>query len=702
MRKLAIFEAYLDQFNEITVYLKNSYFEGKSNSFLLKNEQTVIPLTINQVKLEGDYQCYQLTAPFLAIGGEYTIVDERNLTTHLQFGYVVRCAKFDELFYYEHDDLGVTYSKEETTFKLWAPTANQIKIEILLRHLVTYELIRGDKGVWTLTLAGDLELATYSYLVKVNGQWNQATDPYAIASTPNHKRSIIIDTEKTKIALHKEQLPPLTSYTDAIIYEVHVRDFSTHPNSGIKQVGKFLGMCEQGTRTKQGTLTGLDYLADLGVTHLQFLPIADFGSVDEDNPFDYYNWGYDPVQFNVPEGSYASNISDPYARILELKQMIAKLHERGLRIIMDVVYNHMYDRLSSPFEKIVPNYYFKLGPDGEISNGSFCGNDLDSMRPMYRKFVIDSTKMWIQNYGVDGFRFDLMGILDIETMNLIATECQALDASVMIYGEGWNMPSLTPDSLKATIENHEKMPTVAHFNDQFRRSIKGSPFETELEDRGFGLGNTNKINQVMEALVGKPFNEPSMSINYIECHDNLTLFDRIQSSLQTESLSIRVKRQKLMNALILIAQGIPFLHAGQEFNRTKKGDPNSYRSPDIINRLDWDLKDDYQDCVNYVKDMIQLRKDIKAFRFNTRTEIDRHVRCTIHEHRIIEYHIIDCKAYSPYEEIKIYINSSLEPMMIEFEEKYQLLADGKGRYPIEKLDNQFTVEGVELIVLAKP
>ena len=425
MRKMQTFEAYVDQYETITVYLKKTFYNGESSTFRLKDENSAsVELEILEKVEDGDYVKYLLKSPSLTFGGEYRVADDHNLQTPLQFGYVVRTKEFDEEFYYAGDDLGTTYTKEATIFKVWAPIANRVKVDIKVKgDYQTYDLSREENGVWTATVKGDLELASYVYLVKVNGTWNEATDPYAIASTPNHKRTVIVDPEKIKIDSNREMAPKVQSYTDAIIYEMHVRDFSVHKNSGIKNVGKFLGVVEEGTRTSRGTLTGLDYLVDLGVTHIQLLPTYDFGSVDELNQFETYNWGYDPVQYNVPEGSYATDVLNPYSRIIEMKQMIAKLHEKGFRVTMDVVYNHMFDAGSSAFENIVPNYYFRLGENGEVSNGSWCGNDVDSLRPMCRKFIIDSTKMWIRDYGFDGFRFDLMGILDIDTMNQLTEEC---------------------------------------------------------------------------------------------------------------------------------------------------------------------------------------------------------------------------------------------------------------------------------------
>lgn len=711
MRKLQTFEAYLDTFETITVYLSKSYYDGKNQTFRLKDENSnSTNLNILKIIDDENYVKYILQTPPLELGKSYRLTDDRQLMTPLQFGYVVRTKAFDEAFYYDGHDLGVNYTKESTTFKVWSPIASQIKVEIRQNDQVqTYDLMKGAKGVWSLTLIGDYELASYIYLVQVNGSWNQATDPYAIASTPNHQRTVIIDPQKVEVNSNRHLVPALQSYTDAIIYEMHVRDFSVHKNSGIKHVGKFLGVVEEGTRTNRGTLTGLDYLMDLGVTHIQLLPTYDFGSVDELNQFESYNWGYDPVQYNVPEGSYATDVHNPYSRIIEMKQMIAKLHEKGFKVIMDVVYNHMFDRQTSSFENIIPNYYFKLGENGEISNGSFCGNDFDSLRPMCRRFIIESCKMWIKDYGFDGFRFDLMGILDTETMNEIAKECQAIDPSVMIYGEGWNMPSLMPEEEKAMMFNNNKMPQIAHFNDRFGRSIKGSPFETELSDIGYGLGYTEDLDRVMNVLAGSCttigmdalFLEPTMSINYVECHDNLTLFDKIMLANKCESLETRLKRQKLINALILVSQGIPFLHAGQEFNRTKNGDHNSYKSPDSINQLDWDRKDHYQETVDFVKDFIQLRQSMKAFRLNTSKEINDHIFVKHHRHSIVEYTIKNVKSYGAYDEIKIFINPTHQPFNIKLDQDYLVLANQKGLLKKPHQTNMITVDAIELIVLAR-
>ncbi len=711
MRNVHVFEAYLDDQGVITAFIKKSYYNGESKAFKFKTDH--IPYTaleILNVEDAGDSVKYSIKAPDITFGETYELADDHNLVTQLQYGYVVRTPQFDEEFYYDGDDLGVTYTKDATTLKVWAPIAANVKVELKHNTMTyTYDLVRGDKGVWSITVEGDVEGASYVYLVNVNGAWNQATDPYAIASTPNHKRTFIVDPEKIKMNSKRDCAPVVKSYTDAIIYEMHVRDFSVHKNSGISHKGKFLGVVEEGTRTSRGTLTGLDYLCDLGVTHIQLLPTYDFGSVDETNQFEYYNWGYDPVQYNVPEGSYATDASDPYARIIEMKQMIAKLHEKGFRVTMDVVYNHMFDRQTSAFENIVPNYYFRLGENGEISNGSFCGNDVDSLRKMCHKYIVDSCKMWVRDYGFDGFRFDLMGILDVHTMNTLTSACQAIDSSVMVYGEGWNMPTLMAEDLKATMFNHAAMPHVAHFNDQYGRGIKGSPFEDEMSDIGYGLGYVGEIDRAMNVVAGSctnigteaVFAQPSMTLNYVECHDNMTLFDKVMLSNKCENEDFRLRRQRLITSLILMSQGISFLHAGQEFARTKDGDHNSYMSPDSVNQFDWDRKDEQSDLVEYVKGFIALRKSLKALRLDTTAEILKYVRVQSLDNRVIEYTISDVATYGAYNEIKVFVNPTHVPMDIELHDTYTLVADYNGVLTTKKTVDHFTLNHIELVVVAK-
>ena len=622
---------------------------------------------------------------------------------------------FIESYTYNGKDLGITYTKEQTIIKVWAPTALNLKCHLTNEQSdQVIEMTKEDKGVWSLVLNGDFEGYTYVYHVYFEDKMTIATDPYAKASTPNHERSVIIDWAKTQVPSYKEQLPSLESYTDAIIYELHVRDFSMDEHSGISHQGKYLGLTEEGTKTSNNKVSGIDYLTTLGVSHIQLLPVYDYGSVDEDKPLESYNWGYDPVQYNLPEGSYSSDVSDPYSRIIELKQVIGHLHSKGLRVIMDVVYNHMFDMGKSAFENIVPGYYFRIGDDGSISNGSFCGNDIDSTKPMVRNFLLQSTRLWIEDYGFDGFRFDLMGIIDVDTMNAIADQTLELDKNAMIYGEGWNMPTYLEDHRKASMMNHGQMPHIAHFSDIFREKIKGGTLDDKFHEAGYGSGNPHKYIDAMYLLQGtvlpiqhngqsiKPFFiEPTYSVNYVECHDNHTLWDKLNLALPEESRDILQKRHRFITSLVLLSQGIPFIHGGQEFLRTKNGEHNSYKSSDEINMFRWLQKDKEEDNVNYVRDLIWLRKEFKEFRLPNKELIKNYIHVYTLDHQVIVYNLRAVEPNCGYSNIVVYFNPNLEPYDIYLEEEQKLIFNHNGRVKKNSLEQEVTIEPLGIICLIK-
>ena len=372
------FQAYLDELQLITAEIDLHYYDGVSRHFkVIDDQNNYYETVIQSEEKQESKRVYKLFVDGLEIGKNYYIVDEHFLKVPLAYRYVVRTDVFDELFYYPGDDLGVTFKDDKATFKVWSPVASRVILDL---EGDLHNMIRGDKGVYEVTVAGYHGGKAYEYLLNISNDWQHAIDPYALSSTPNHKKSVVIDPKKIDINLNKDLLDDILQKTDAIIYELHVRDFSSKPSSGIENKGKFLGLIEEDTTNDRGEATGLDYLLNLGFTHLQLLPIYDFGSVDELNQMAHYNWGYDPMQYNVPEGSYASDVMDPYSRVVDLKQVISKLHKKGLRVVMDVVYNHMFDRFTTSFESLVPYYYFRISQDGMISNGSFCGNDFDSTR----------------------------------------------------------------------------------------------------------------------------------------------------------------------------------------------------------------------------------------------------------------------------------------------------------------------------------
>jgi pullulanase len=703
---MATMIAKLIRFDLIEVTIQNSYYNGETTTLTLKKGRDLIALSIQRMeRLESETRYQASLQENFEFGLEYEVLDDHGLRTPLVIDSVVRTKEFDDLFFYE-GDLGNNYTKDRTCFSIWTPIATQVKLEIQKdASMTTTEMKRNKKGVWELTVVGDCEGATYVYLLKINGAWQEAIDPYAYSSTLNHRRSVVIDLEKTKLPLNRECLPPFESFTDAVIYEMHVRDFSVNLNSQIKNKGKFLGVVEGGTKTKLGNPTGFDYVKTLGVTHLQLLPVYDFGSVDEDNQMKYYNWGYDPVQYNVPEGSYAVDLNNPYSRVIELKQMIASLHEVGLRVNMDVVYNHMFDQFSSSFHHIIPGYYFRYGRNNEVSNGSFCGNDIASDRLMVRRFIIESCLRWIEFYGFDGFRFDLMGIIDQETMNQLRNELNKIDPSIMLYGEGWNMPTLLPDELKSSMQNYQALQNIGHFNDYYRNLFKGP--HHDLSEVGFALGNLDKTEEGMFSLLGtavplgsieKPYlGSPEISINYSECHDNYTLFDQLTLVMKDKSEAEIKEKHRFITSLMFIAQGIPFIHGGQEFLRSKQGVENSYLSPDHINWFDWDRKDEHFDQVEYIKGLIEIRKSFKGFRLNTPEAIKEAVTIQALEPGVIDYRI----SYED-EVYQIYINATDDVNKIVLDTTYHLLVN-KYEANIHSIANveEIEVEPSSLVVLKK-
>jgi len=550
-------------------------------------------------------------------------------------GVSVFSPEFDSLFSYEGDDLGLTYSPQHSAFRLWAPTAQEAEVVLYPswdgeagRQL---PMTRDIRGTWTLTVNGDLQGQFYTYRVRIGQQWNEAVDPYARAVGVNGDRGAIIDMRTTDPEWWSEDKPPLDDPVDAVIYELHLRDLSIHPASGILNKSKYLGLAEAGTRGPQGIPTGLDYIADLGVTHIQLLPIYDYAteSVDEtklDQP--HYNWGYDPKNYNVPEGSYATDPYVPGVRIKELKTLIQTLHDRGIRVIMDVVYNHVYDGYRVNFTKLVPGYYLRYKPDGSFSNGSGCGNDCATERRMMSRFIVDSVLYWAKEYHIDGFRFDLMGLMDIGTINEVRRRLDEIDCSILTLGEGWVMETELPAEQRANQGHANLMPGVGHFNDGFRNAIKGNIF---LHDqRGFIGGGVGFERNIMAGIAGGIVYEPGLGqfaqdpqqcLNFVECHDNHTLWDKIILCSNGDTDEQRRAMHRLASAIILTSQGIPFLHAGQEFMRTKNGVENSYKSPVEINWLDWEQCANHGESVAYMKKLIALRKAHPAFRLRSGDEI---------------------------------------------------------------------------------
>ncbi len=569
---------------------------------------------------------------------------------------------YDNFPAYSGNDLGVKYTPSKTVFKIWAPTAVAIKLRLYEageggKATQTISLEKAKDGVWEKTVDHNLKNTYYTFQTKIGDRWlKERPDIYAKAVGVNGIRGMVVDLRSTNpVGWIKDKKPAQKSFTDIIIYELHIRDLSVDPNSGIKAKGKFLGLTEMGTKGPDGQSTGLDHIKSLGVTHVHLLPSFDFNSVDETKPNEKYNWGYDPLNYNVPEGSYSTIPYDGNVRIREFKKMVQTLHANGLRVILDVVYNHTSDT-SSNFNQFVPGYFYRHTAKGAYSNGTGCGNETASERAMMRKYMIESVTYWAREYHLDGFRFDLMGVHDIETMNDISAALHKIDPTIFIYGEGWTAgDSPLPENLRAVKKNATKLDKIAVFNDDLRDGIHGG--WSDVKSKGFVSGATDLAESVKFGIVGSVQHpqvdygkvnysrapwaaEPYQSINYTSCHDDNTLWDRLKISNPTASEADLIKMDKLSNAIVLTSQGVAFLHAGEEMLRTKQGVANSFNRPDSINQLDWSRETKYKAVFDYYKGLVALRKNHPAFRMPSAQMVRKNLKfVTTSDPGIIAYQI---------------------------------------------------------------
>ena len=533
--------------------------------------------------------------------------------------------EFENAYTYLGHDLGAFWTESQTVFRLWAPTAREVTL-LLYRDglggepLTSQQLHPEKNGTWIARRMGNLKGLYYTYLVNVDGQAKEACDPYAKAVGVNGQRAMVIDLQETNPAGWAEDRSPFRGkgITDAVLYELHIRDLSMHRSSHIQNKGKYLGLAETGTHTRGGHATGLDHIRQLGVTHIHLLPVFDFGFTDEASPQPQYNWGYDPVNFNVPEGSYATNPFDGACRVRELKQTVKAIHDAGLSVVMDVVYNHVYDRDGFCFNQIVPGYFSR-----GTSNGSCCGNDTASERSMVRKYIVDSVNYWADEYHIDGFRFDLMGLLDIATVNQIVQTVKSRHPHVIFYGEGWQMNTspVRPGTELATQYLSSLTPGVSFFSDTCRDLLRGSIFDSRAP--GFVSGAICDKNTLNACFLGLPHwaCQPEQSVNYVSCHDDYTLFDRLSLVNPDAPRQTLIRQNRLAAAFVFLSQGVPFLQAGEEILRTKpkgrgKFDDNSYRSPDRVNAIRWDTLEspEYQETLAYYKGLIAFRKAHEGLR----------------------------------------------------------------------------------------
>ena len=704
MRQTDYFEAYLDDYDKIIIYLSKQGYEGVCKHFYLRDmfgySEDLQILSVEPTSNHYMRYVCRLVHP-IVMGREYEVVHQKARATILQYAYIVKRPRFDEEFAYEGNDLGAVYTSKETTFTLWAPTASLVNLELRLNDTnEIHEMERFDRGIYRIKIKKDCRLASYVYRVKVNGNWNETIDPYGKSSTINAGRSVVIDPLEIKSETYN--LKPLRSYTDAIIYETSVKDFTIQPHIGITHPGKFLGFVEENNTTKSLN-TGFTYLKSLGITHVQLLPVLDFGSVDEYNQNLFYNWGYDPVQFFSFEGSYASDVFDPMSRINDFVLMINKLHEAGIRVVLDVVFNHMFDLKTCSFNKIVPYYYFQVNEEGNYSNGSWCGNDFDSKRKMASKFIIDACIYLVKTFKIDGFRFDLMGILDTDTLNRVKNECTRLNHNMIIYGEGWDMPSYLDVNQRASLGNNDKMPLIGHFSDRFRDVVKGRTSVEEVDIKGYCSGDISLIEVMKNVLSASVtnhaapvyFTSPQHAINYVECHDNMTCWDKLRDCCKEDTRETRIKRHELCLAATLFAQGVPFIHSGQEFARTKHGKHNTYNNSDSINGIDYERRNRYREVVQYTRECIELRKKYECFSYATTQEISECVSFDEISHSALVYKMKDAV-----NDVIVIFNPSNQLYEYDLNDQYQCIFYNGKIEPI--LNQRVKVQPLSVIVLIKP
>lgn len=590
--------------------------------------------------------------------------------------------EFEDKYNYE-GSLGAKADERGTVIRLWSPIAESVDLRLYdngstgeAETIIHMELC--DRGVWEYAVNENLSGKYYDFALKIKGKTNISTDPYAKACGVNGKRSMIIDLNTTNPNGWREDKAPAKGAED-IIYELHVKEFSYDENAGFPENvrGKYKAFTVDNTtlRNEGKFPTGLNYIKELGVSHIQLLPVYDFASVDEAGGEDGFNWGYDPLNYNVPEGSYASDAARGEVRIREFKEMIQAIHKKGLRVIMDVVYNHTFS-LDNALQNSMPYYHYRLDAKGELSDGSACGNDIASEMPMTEKYIIDSVLYWCEEYHIDGFRFDLMGLLTVDLMNKVQ---KALDETYglgekLIYGEPWTASKTHMEKgAKGAVKDNVKLldENIGIFSDDIRDSIKGHVFYDEVA--GFVNGNLKQTDKIEEGLTSFGLS-PNHIISYVSCHDNHTLWDKL--TITTKDEAERRKQNKLSAAIYMSCQGRVFIYSGEEYLRTKNGEHNTFNMPIGLNKMDWELTEKNKDMVSFYKELIGLRKEMTGLCDKSKTAKD-NITTFVKEEGLLGVKVAnkETSLVKPvYKEALIIFNANKEEKTITLPEgKYKLL-----------------------------
>ncbi|MCH5171781.1 MAG: type I pullulanase [Erysipelotrichales bacterium] len=667
---------------EIIGYISNSSYVLEKNGKYVENICISNATIILRNKLE--------------VGSRYQIKSDSE-AYDVDLSQLVDLPSFDDKYFYD-GELGAIVKNNVTTFRLFAPLAYLVNLVLYsddkekilsMNHL--------ENGVHEIELEENLHESVYLYEIHQNGEVVRTQDPYSFATTINKEKSVVVDLERIKTEDTTQYLPSFTKNTEAIVYEASIRDLTSYPNSEIVDKGTFSGLLETNKKYKKCPI-GIDYLKYLGITHVQFLPVNAFKGVDETRVKEEYNWGYNPYLYMALEGSLSKDPYSPLTRIYEFKNLVSELHKAGIRVNLDVVFNHVYEYKTSIFKKIVPNYYFRKR-GALLSNGSFCGNDLDTSRKMVRKLIIDALKFFVNFYDVDGFRFDLLGIIDIKTSWEIQNELRKIKPNIMLYGEGWDMPTFLDYDLKTINSNANRLPSFAFFNDFYRDTLKGNNFNNY--DRGYLVDNNYLKNAFKIAFKGyynrlEAFNSPNQSINYIECHDNLTAYDKISYCLNTNDEEIILGVLKLCNAINILSFGIPFIHMGQEVGLTKFKEDNTYNMGDKYNQFDFEILSKRHSYAKYVRELIAFRKEYDCFKIDDYREIEKIVSYEeFDEHALkINYQLGDGKVLS------ILMNTSLKDnVYYTFEKGRKVLFNEAGRLKTDAYVQSLILAPLNVIIV---
>ncbi|MCP4884882.1 MAG: type I pullulanase [Flavobacteriales bacterium] len=626
----------------------------------------------------------------------------------------------------DQENLWLTYSKDFSVFKLWSPDADEVKLHLYKngkggKAIKTYDMKPDSEGgLWMKKINQDLNGIYYTYQVKIKEKWLDETPGiYAKAVGVNGKRAMVLDMESTNPKEWvKDKGPSLGYPNEAIIYELHIRDMTIHPVSGSSMPGTYLGLVESGTIGPDGVVTGIDHLKELGINYVHLLPTFDHYAINESRlDIAQFNWGYDPQNYNVPEGSFSSDPFNAEVRIKEFKQMVKAFHDNGIGIILDVVYNHTGQTENSNFNLENPGYYYRFREDGSYSDAAACGNETASEKEMMRKFILESVGHWAKEYHLDGFRFDLMGVHDISTMNEVAATLKEINPDIFVYGEGWTASdSPLPEKDRALKKHIKQMPKITAFSDDIRDGLKGSVFE-DLST-GFVSGAENSEESVKFGIVGSInhpqldytqvnyskeswANHPWQAISYVSCHDNHTLFDKLQVSRPDADLQTLKAMDKLANAVVMTSQGVPFLHAGSEMLRTKNEEHNSYNLPDSINQINWNWKAKNKGVVAYYKNLIAFRKAHPAFRMTSGEEVREHLVFKRVEDGFISYQINGHANGDDWKDILVIYNAKGESVDYSLEGDWMLgvLGDNFNLEKTENIEGSIIVPPISMCVL---